>query len=124
MRKIEKIGKGFIEDYLDVYLNAYPAFKALDDKCREAYRAKTTFDMDNDKDVEFIGFFNDNKLVSTMKLVNFQMNLYGQMNPAVGLMSLAVHPLYKKQGIALEMVKYYEDYTKKSRSTGCRVAAF
>lgn len=119
MRKIEKIDKAVIEDYLDVYLNAYPAFKSLDNECRETYRKKTTFDMDNDKEVEFIGLFDDNKLVSTMKLVNYQMNLYGQMNPAVGLMSLAVHPLYKKQGIALDMVKYYEAYTKKA---GAQVA--
>ena len=35
MREIKNIGPERIEEYLTVYLNAYPAFKSQDDYCRE-----------------------------------------------------------------------------------------
>ena len=111
-RKIRPIGPDDVEQYLEVYLNAYPAFKSLDDECRQFYREKTTFDMTNDKEVDFFGMFDGDKLIATMKLVNFQMNVYGELQPAVGLMSLAVHPLFKKQGVALAMIRYYEAYAR------------
>ncbi|MFR7991142.1 MAG: enhanced intracellular survival protein Eis [Anaerovoracaceae bacterium] len=120
MREIKNIGPERIEEYLTVYLNAYPAFKSLDDSCREYYRQKTETDMREDEgSVEFVGLFEDNKLVATMKIVKFSMNFYGRMEYATGLMALAVHPLYKKRGIALEMVRYFEKY---SRDTGALAA--
>ena len=75
-REIRPIGPEVVEQYLEVYLNAYPAFKSLDDECRQFYREKTIFDMTNDKEVDFIGMFDGEKLIATMKLVNFQMNVY------------------------------------------------
>ena len=54
-RKIRPIGPEDVEQYLEVYLNAYPAFKSLDDECRQFYREKTIFDMTNDKEVDFFG---------------------------------------------------------------------
>lgn len=110
-REIRPVGTDRVDEYLEIYLNAYPAFKSLDAECREYYRNKTLLDMSTDKEVDFYGMFQDDKLVALMKLVNFRMNLYGKLQPAVGLMSLAVHPLYKKQGIALSMVRFYEEYT-------------
>ena len=114
-REIRPVGPDYLEEYLEIYLNAYPAFKSLDKECRQSYREKFMLDMTTDKEVEFVGMFEGDKLIAQMKLVNFKLNLYGQIQPAVGLMSLAVHPLYKKQGVALAMVRYYEDYAQ-SRS--------
>ena len=111
-RTIGTIGPERVEDYLDIYLDAYPAFKSLDEDCRRKYREKTLRDMAEDQEVEFIGLYEGEELIATMKLVNFRMDLYGRMQPAVGLMSLAVHPLHKKQGAALEMVRYYERYAE------------
>lgn len=113
MRIIKEVGEDYIEEYLDIYLHAYPAYKAGDAECRERYRKKTLFDMRNDKKVDFVGMFEGEKLLATMKLVNFDMNIYGKIQPAVGVMALEVHPIYKKQGIAFEMMKYYEDYSLK-----------
>ena len=109
-REIRPVGPDYLEEYLEIYLNAYPAYKSLDEDCRQYYREKTLLDMTTDQEVDFVGMFEGDKLIALMKLVRFQINLYGQMHPTVGLMSLAVHPLFKKQGAALEMVKYYEQY--------------
>lgn len=111
MRHIKPIDVECIEEYLDIYLQAYPAYKSSDHACRENYRAKTLRDMSRKEDVDFIGCFQGDTLVGIMKMVNFSMNLYGQMQPAIGLMSMAVHPFHKKKGIAQEMMTYYETYT-------------
>ena len=110
-REIRPVGPDHLEEYLEIYLNAYPAFKSLDADCVKYYRDKTRLDMTTDKDVDFYGMFEGERLIAQMKLVNFQMNVYGRMRPAVGLMALAVHPLFKKQGAALSMMRFYEKYT-------------
>ena len=53
------------------------------------------------------------KNVNTMKLILFSMNFFGKMQPACGLMALEVHPLHKKKGAALFMVRYFEDYARR-----------
>lgn len=113
MRTIQPIGPDVIEDYLEIYLNAYPAFKTLDEDCYEAYRKKVLRDMES-PDIQFVGLYEEGILLSTMKLVDFSMNIFGRMQKAVGLMALGVHPLHKKKGAALDMVKYFEEYTEKS----------
>ncbi len=111
-REIRKLTAADIESYLEVYLNAYPAFKELDEECTENFRQKFLFQLREDKDVETVGLFDDGVLLATMKIVKFDMNLYGKMQRAYGLMSLAVHPLHKKKGAALEMIRYIEAYTR------------
>ena len=107
MLEIRELKPTDIDQYVDNYLNAYPAFKALDDTCREEHKQRNLRNMQL-PDVDYIGLFDGSVLVASMKLVHFQMNLYGTMVPALGLMSLAVHPLQKKKGHALKMMKYYE----------------
>ena len=118
-REIKLITPEFVEDYLTIYLNAYPAYKDIGDSGREKYRPKVLFSMENDKHIHFYGLFEDETLIATMKLIDFSINLFGKMQPATGLMALGVHPLYKKNKAALEMVKFFEDYAK---SNGCSIA--
>lgn len=110
-RNIRQLDSNFIEEYLTIYLNAYPAFKNIDEEGRTHYRKETLKSMNNEKNIHFIGLFEGENLIATMKLIDFSMNIFGEMQPAVGLMSLAVHPLHKKKGAALEMVRYFEKYT-------------
>ena len=124
MRDIRKIGPEIMDEYMYIYLNAYPAFKDLDEDCYNKYRAKNIRDMELDDDVEFFGCFEGDKLVATMKLVSFDMNIYGQMQKAVGLMALGVHPLYKKRGIAWDMVRFYEKYAREHGALVCALLPF
>ena len=124
MREIKKIGPEIMDEYMYIYLNAYPAFKDLDEDCYKKYEAKNIRDMELDDDVDFYGCFEDGKLVATMKLVSFSMNIYGEMKKAVGLMALGVHPLHKKQGIALEMVRFYEKYAVEHGALVCPLLPF
>ena len=87
--------------YLDIYLNAYPAYKTLDEACREHYREKHRLELREDRQVQTVGLFEGDVLIATMKLILFSMNCFGRMQTACGLMALEVHPLHKKQGAAL-----------------------
>ncbi len=107
-RVIRKLTATDVESYLDVYLNAYPAYKDLDDECREKYRKKATREITENKEVIHWGMLEGDKVIAIMKVVHFNMNTFGQMQPAYGLMALGVHPLYKKQGVALAMIREFE----------------
>ena len=111
-REIRPLAEADIEAYLDIYLNSYPAYKALDAECRQHYREKHLLELREDRQVKTVGLFEDGVLIATMKLIMFSMNYFGRMQPACGLMALEVHPLHKKNGAALEMVRYFEDYAR------------
>lgn len=107
-RVIRKLTVADIDGYLEVYLNAYPAYKDLDDECREKYRKKATLEITENKEVIHMGMVEKGKVIAIMKVVHFSLNLFGKMHPACGLMALGVHPLYKKQGVALAMIREFE----------------
>ena len=113
-REIRPLTQQDIEAYLDIYLNSYPAYKTLDAECRQHYREKHQLELREDREVQTVGLFEDELLIATMKLVNFSMNFFGKMQPACGLMALEVHPLHKKKGAALEMVRCFEAYAKEN----------
>ena len=112
--QIRPLTEADIEAYLDVYLNSYPAYKSLDAECRQHYREKHRLELREDRQVQTVGLFEDGVLIATMKLILFSMNFFGKMQPACGLMALEVHPLHKKKGAALFMVRYFEDYARQN----------
>ena len=113
-REIRPLAEADLEAYLDIYLNSYPAYKQLDEQCRQYYREKHLLELREDRQVKTVGLFENGVLIATMKLILFSMNYFGRMQPACGLMALEVHPLHKKQGAALEMVRYFEDYAREN----------
>ncbi len=116
MREFREVGPAQIDEYMYIYLNAYPAFKSLDEDCWARYRAKVLRDMDLDERTKFYGGFEDGRMASIMKLIDFDINLYGKMQKATGVMSLAVHPAEKKKGWALDSVRYSERYARERGS--------
>ena len=111
---IRPLTEADVEPYLDIYLNSYPAYKSLDEECRAHYREKHLTELREDTQTRTMGLFEDDVLIATMKLILFSMNIFGVMQPACGLMALEVHPLHKRKGAALAMVRYFEDYARRS----------
>lgn len=101
-------------DYIDIYLNAYPAGKDLSEECRRNYYDRNLQSLIEFDHVNFYGMFEGETLIATMKLIDFDMNFFGEMKRACGLMALGVHPLHKKKGAARDMVRFFEEYTRKS----------
>ncbi len=111
---VRPLTEGDLEPYLDIYLNSYPAYKDLDQACRDHYREKHRTELREDTQTRTVGLFEGATLIATMKLILFSMNFFGRMQPACGLMALEVHPLHKKKGAALFMVRYFEDYAREN----------
>ena len=113
-REIKLITPEHIEDYLTIYLNSYPAYKNTGEEGRNKYRPLILHSMAKDKHIHFYGLFEDGQLIAQMKLIDFDMNAFGKMVKATGLMALGVHPMYKKRGAARDMVRFFEKYTEES----------
>ena len=118
-RYVRELTPDIIDEYVTIYLNAYPANKDLSEEGIAGYRQRYIDSMNGDKNINFCGLFEDDKLIALMKVIDFSMNAFGKMCPATGLMSLAVHPMHKKKGAGLDMVRFFERYT---RETGAIVA--
>lgn len=103
---VHPVTEADIEAYLDIYLNSYPAYKTLDEECRAHYRSKHLTELREDTQTRTMGLFEGGTLIATMKLILFSMNFFGVMQPACGVMALEVHPLHKKKGAALYMIRY------------------
>lgn len=123
-RIIRRLTTDDLDLFTEIYLNAYPAGKSISKECRELYHNRNLQSMKEFGDVNFFGLFEDGSLISIMKIIDFDINLFGVMNKANGLMSLAVHPLHKKKGIAKEMVRYYEKYTMENEGLVCMLLPF
>jgi len=113
-RKIVPIAKDRINEYTDCYFGAYTAFKDMTEAGRESKKELLLYSMDNDKSVHFFGLEEDGKIIATMRIVDYEINIFGQMKKAAGLASLAVHHLHKKQHAAFDMVKFFDDYAKEN----------
>lgn len=113
-REIRRLVPEDMPAYIDIYLNAYPAGKDLSDECRNKYYNRNLQSLQEFEHVNFFGMFEDDTLIAIMKLIDFDMNLFGKMKRATGLMSLGVHPLHKRKGAARGMVEFFEKYTTES----------
>ena len=111
---VHPVTEADIEAYLDIYLNSYPAYKTLDEECRAHYRSKHLTELREDTQTRTMGLFEGGTLIATMKLILFSMNFFGVMQPACGVMALEVHPLHKKKGAALYMIRYAERYAREN----------
>lgn len=113
-----------MKDYMEIYLNAYPAGKDLSDECYEKYLGRNMQSLKEFDHVNFHGLFEDGKLIAQAKFIDFDVNLFGKMSRATGLMALGVHPLHKHKGAARDMVKAFEEYALKSGSNLCMLLPF
>lgn len=116
-RMIRKLTPADLPGYMEIYLNAYPAGKDLSEECYDKYAARHAQSMEEFDHVNYYGLFEGDMMAAAMKIIDFDMNLYGRMRKATGLMALGVHPLHKKKGLAREMVQFFENYTKESGAT-------
>lgn len=122
--RIRKLTPADMNQYMEIYLNAYPAGKDLSEECYEKYAARHSQSMEEFDHVTYYGLFEGDQMAAAMKLIDFDMNLYGRMRKATGLMALGVHPLHKKKGLAREMVQFFENYTRESGATVAMLLPF
>lgn len=110
MREIRPLNESHLDAYADIAFNAYPSFKDFNEDAMDAYKAVALDIMKNDPIVTFYGMFEGDKLIGVMRLFDFQMNAFGKIVPISGLGFLGVHLMHKKQGVARQLVEFYEKH--------------
>ncbi|MDF9867721.1 putative acetyltransferase [Bacilli bacterium PM5-3] len=111
MRKIKELEAKDFDNYIDIAYKAYPSFKDYSKEGIEDFKRLSKIRISDEKS-KFFALYEDEKLLSAMRLIDFDMNFFGTMIKASGLASLGVHLLHKKEKIAKTMVEFYENYYK------------
>lgn len=102
--------KDFIE-YARIKQNSYPNF--FEGTERELVGAVDRLkNLKTGKDVEFFGFYEDNKLKGCLTYYAFDLNFHGDLIKAGGIGALGVNLLYKKQKIAQNLINHSLAYAK------------
>ena len=113
-REIRRIRPEDMDEYMKVYTGSYTAFKDWSDSGYAEKQASLTESLLEDEHIQFFGMFEDGTLIATMRLVDYEIGLFGELGRACGLASLAVHGLHRGKKAALDMVRFFESYTLES----------
>lgn len=113
MRTIRKLDRSHLEDYHRITVNAYPQGKDLSPEGVRAYFEEVGALMDKDREVHFFGLFEGEDLRGVMRVFDFQVNLFGRVQPMAGLGFLAVDLAHKKRKIARDLIDYFEAHALK-----------
>ena len=76
-REIRKLTPADMPAYMEIYLNAYPAGKDLSEECYQKYYDRNLQSLEEFRHVNFFGMFEDDTLIASMKLIDFDINLFG-----------------------------------------------
>lgn len=121
MKEIKKLDEAQLEQFLGVYLNAYPAIQAAGQEQREKIVKNWTKGQSDGGDVSIYGMINEeNAVVGGMKLYDFKMNFHGTIIPVGGVGSVAVGLLNKKEKICKDLITFF---LKNCKEKGQEVAA-
>ncbi|MBO0451841.1 GNAT family N-acetyltransferase [Candidatus Enterococcus murrayae] len=110
MREIREIKIVEMDQYCEIAFHSYPSYKDFSDEGKKDFIREMLFMRKHDPDIQFWGMFEGKKLIAQMRLLTFKMNFLNKTIQVGGLGSLAVHLMYKRQGIAREMIDFCEEY--------------
>lgn len=92
-------------EFARISLGAYPAFSRPEEESIRRYHEL----VEKDHASEFWGLFDNGRLRGGMRLLDFQMNYFGDFIPAGGVGGVAVDLLYKKRGAARDLIRFFLD---------------
>ncbi len=100
-----------LREFSRIKQNAYPNFHlGTESELEERFeRLKNLYD---NNDINFLGYYEENKLKGCLIFFYFDFNFHGKMIKAGGIGSLAVDLLYKKEKIAQKLINYSLSYAK------------
>lgn len=93
-------------DLVSIMVNAYPAFRPENiAKHRENFLRA----MAEDSTIEFYGLFRDGKMLGSIRLHDFRMQLHSVRIAAGGVEMVAVDLLHKKEKVCKELIQFFLD---------------
>jgi len=109
MREIKKLGIEDIDAYHKITVNAYPQGKDLSPEGIETYKEDIATMLREEEAIHFYGLFEGDELFGVMRIFDFHTNLFGKMEIVTGLGFLSVDMGHKKQKIARDLIKFFEE---------------
>jgi predicted acetyltransferase len=108
------------EEYARLSLEAYPAmFTEMSDERKSDWIKRMQEQQKLNVGIQYAGAWRDEKLVGTMRLHSFDMNVHGVVIPAGGVGNVAVDLRRKKEHVAKELMEHYH---KLYRDSGAPMA--
>lgn len=89
--------------------DAYPGMKVVSEEDHRKYLERVN-KMALDPRSSSWGLYRENKMIGTMRLINYTMSLFGRGVATGGLSMVAVDLLHKKEAVAKELVEFYLNY--------------
>lgn len=96
-------GEQELLEYARVQLSAYPAIPGPAEKLVE----RINLMVENDDTSGLWGVFEEDRMTGGMRLLDFQVNYFGQFIPAGGVGSVAVDLPQKKKGTAKDIIQFF-----------------
>lgn len=96
-----------LEANVQLVANAYPAFRVQSPEDLERHRQRILKAMTEDDSVSFWGLFRQGKLVGSMRLHDFTMQMHTASIRACGVGMVAVDLLHKKEKVCKEMIQFF-----------------
>jgi predicted acetyltransferase len=108
MSVVKRLEPGDFKEYVRVTLEVYPSmFPSMSDQQIEVWIKRMQKQQKEDSDLEYFGYFREDKLLGAMRLHTFKMNVHGVDMLAGGVGNMCVDLTSKKEHIAKELMEYY-----------------
>lgn len=104
MTEITPLKESEIDDFLEVFVEAYPDDEREDTEGLVKYLKRS---LSEDKHIEYFKASIGKEIVGTLRFLNYEMNMRNKMVPAKGLGLVAVSSLHRKKGVAKSMMEFY-----------------
>ena len=115
MREIRSIPQEQLDDFVDLYCDAYPGMNIVTaeekKKLKDRY-AKTS----QDPRRTLYGMYDNSALLGGIILFDYRMNLFGHIVSVGGAGSLAVNLLHKKEYVARDLMKFFFEHYRDNGS--------
>ncbi len=96
-------GEQELLEYARIQLSAYPAIPGPAEKLLE----RLNLMVEHDDASRLWGVFEDERMIGGMRMLDFQLNYFGQFIPAGGVGSVAVDLPQKKKGTAKDIIQFF-----------------
>ena len=111
MRTISPITEEDMDDFITIYLNAYPGIDVSAQEKRSQLRQRM-LNTSRDPAVELLALFEADEMRGIMTLYDFTMNLLSSRTLVGGVGGIAVDLLHKKEKVAADMLRFFLKHYK------------
>ena len=115
MSTIRKIPNKDIDQFIDIQADAYPGM-GLVTKEEKKRTCEGVLKTHGDPRITDYGYYDSGKMLGTLRLSDFTMNLFGNLVLAGGGGALGVSLLHKRQHIAKRMMSFYFNHYRRRQS--------